>query len=197
MNGTVLQVGANSIVAQYSGDTSLAAATGTISVPVTSAASGSPVISGMAHGASFARSYAPGMVLSIFGTNLAGGSFVASNVPLPVQASSVRVTINGVSAPLYYVSPAQMNVQIPYETPLNRPVTVTVNNNGLAGSATLTVAATAPGLFTDGAGNVVPAATAARGSVVSLFITGAGAVSPAVATARRPRAAPVGRCRHP
>jgi uncharacterized protein (TIGR03437 family) len=188
VNGTVLQVGTNSIVAQYSGDNSLAAATGTISVSVTSAASGSPVISGMAHGASFARSYAPGMVLSIFGTNLAGGTFVASTVPLPVQASSVRVTINGVSAPLYYVSPGQINAQIPYETPLNRPVTVTVNNNGLAGSATLTVAATAPGLFTDAGGNVAPAATAARGSVVSVYITGAGAVSPSVATGSAPAA---------
>ena len=129
----MLQVGTNSIVAQYSGDSALNAATGTISVSVTAAAAGSPVISGMAHGASFARSYAPGMVLSIFGTNLASGTWVASTVPLAVQASAVRVTINGVSAPLYYVSPGQINVQIPYETPVNRTVTLTVNNNGLDG----------------------------------------------------------------
>ena len=34
------------------------------------------------------------------------------------------------NAPLYYVSPGQLNVQIPYETPVNQSSVLTVTNNG-------------------------------------------------------------------
>ncbi len=183
-----LQVGNNSIVAQYSGNSALNAATATISVAVTAAAGTAPAISGLANGASFQKSYAPGMVVSIFGSNLASTTWVASTVPLAVQASGVSVKIGGVSAPLYYVSPGQINAQIPYEIPVNVTVTLSVNNNGATASTTFTVSAVAPGLFTDATGAVVPTPTAARGGVVVLYVTGAGAMSPAVATGAAPGA---------
>ena len=125
-----LQLGANSIVAQYGGDTALNTATTSINIAVTSAVSGPPVISSLAHGASFGKTYAPGMVLTIFGSNLADANWTASTVPLATQVFGLTVTIGGVNTPFYYVSPGQLNVQIPYETPVNRPVTLTVNNNG-------------------------------------------------------------------
>jgi uncharacterized protein (TIGR03437 family) len=184
-----LQVGTNSIVAQYSGDTSLNAATGAISVAVTAVtSSGPPTISGLANSASFHQAYAPGMVLTIFGSNLADVTWIASSVPLASQVSGVSVTIGTVSAPLYYVSPGQLNVQIPYETPVNQPVTLTLTNNGRTATTTFTVAAAAPGLFTDANGAIVPAATVARGAIVTLYLTGAGAVSPAIATGAAPAA---------
>jgi uncharacterized protein (TIGR03437 family) len=188
-----LQVGANNIVAQYSGDATLNAATGTIGIAVT--ASGPPSIGGLANGASFGQAYAPGAVLTIFGSNLGDATWVASTVPLPVQVSGFSVTIAGVNAPLYYVSATQLNVQIPYETPVNQPSIVTVNNNGRTASTTLTVASAAPGLFTDpyGNGTIVPTATVARGGVLTLYLTGVGAVSPAMATGAAPAAGtPVG-----
>jgi uncharacterized protein (TIGR03437 family) len=183
-----LQVGSNSIVAQYSGDSSLNAATATISVAVTAAAGSAPSISGLANGASFQKSYAPGMVVSIFGTNLAGTTWVASTVPLAVQASGVSVKIGGVNAPLYYLSPGQINAQIPYETPVNQTVTLSVDNNGATASTTFTLSAAAPGLFTDASGAVVPTSTLARGGVAVLYVTGAGAVSPAIGTGAAPAA---------
>lgn len=185
-----LQVGTNSIVAQYAGDPTLNSATGSISVAVTAvASSGPPAISGLANGASFRQAYAPGMVLTIFGSNLADATWIAPSVPLALQSVGVSVTIGTVSAPLYYVSPGQLNVQIPYETPVNQPVTLTVNNNGRTATTTLTVASAAPGLFTDANGAIVPAATVARGAIVTLYLTGAGAVSPAIATGAAPAAA--------
>ena len=183
-----LQVGANSIVAQYSGDATLNAATGAISVTVTATSSAPPAITGLANGASFRQTYAPGMVLTIFGANLADTTWIASSVPLPVQVSGVSVTIGAVNAPLYYVSPGQFNVQIPYETPVNQPSILTVTNNGRSAATTLTVASAAPGVFTDANGAIVPAATVARGGVVTLYLTGAGAVSPAIATGAAPAA---------
>src|ERR1039457_2717202 len=184
-----LQVGANSIVAQYSGDTTLNAATGTISVAVTAVtSSGPPAIAGLANGASFRQTYAPGMVLTIFGSNLADATWIASSVPLPVQVSGVSVTIGAFNAPLYYVSPGQFNVQIPYEAPVNQPSILTVTNNGRTATTTLTVASAAPGVFADANGAIVPAATVARGGVVTLYLTGAGAVSPAIVTGAAPAA---------
>jgi uncharacterized protein (TIGR03437 family) len=126
------------------------------------------------------------MVLTIFGSNLADATWIASSVPLPVHISGVTVTIGGVNAPLYYVSPGQLNVQIPYETPVNQPSVVTVTNNGRTATTTFTAAAAAPGVFTDAKGAIAGAATAARGGVVSLYLTGAGAVSPAVSTGAAP-----------
>lgn len=187
LSAAQLPLGSNSIAVQYAGDSSLNGASSSISITVTSVAPAAPpAISGLAHGASFKQSFAPGMVLSIFGTNLAGATWVAPAVPLATQASGVGVTIGGVNAPLYYVSPTQLNVQIPYETPLNQSVILTVNNNGRSSSTTFKVTAAAPGLFTDGNGNVVLNGAATRGSVIAIYITGAGAVSPAIGTGLAP-----------
>ena len=182
-----LQVGVNNIVAQYGGDSVLNPATATIGVTVTTASTGPPAISGLANGASFRQTYAPGMVLTIFGSNLADAIWIASSVPLPVQASGVTVTIGSVKAPIYYASPTQLNVQIPYETPVNQSVVVAVNNNGRTTTTTLTVASAAPAVFTGVNGMIVPSATP-RGGVITLYLTGVGAVSPAIATGAAPPA---------
>jgi hypothetical protein len=36
-------------------------------------------------------------------------------VPLPKSLAGVSVTMNSVTAPLYFVSPTQINAQVPYE----------------------------------------------------------------------------------
>ena len=63
------------------------------------------------------QSYAPGMLLSVYGTAL--GDFVqsAGAIPLPQYLAGFEASVNGVPTPLYYVSPNQVNIQIPYETP--------------------------------------------------------------------------------
>ena len=61
---------------------------------------------------------APGSIATLFGTNLAAATATASGVPLPRQLGGTRVTWNGVAAPLFYVSPTQINFQVPnpYDT---------------------------------------------------------------------------------
>ncbi len=63
--------------------------------------------------------------------------------------AGVGAAVNGVAAPLYYVSPGQLNLQIPYETAVNGTATLQINNNGQAASQTFPVATAAPGVFTD------------------------------------------------
>ena len=148
-------------------------------------ASETPVISGLTNGASYRQAYAPGMILTVFGSQLAPSPQSASNVPLPLFLAGMSAAVNGVPAPLYYVSAAQVNLQIPYEISGGTAV-LTVNNNGRTASQSFRVASAAPGIFTDQNGFAVPFGSATRGQVITLYVTGAGLVSPAVATGAAP-----------
>ena len=187
VNGSQLQ-GGGTITAVYTDSSS-----NSVSASVTVSVSGSgstakPSIAGLANGASFKISYAPGMILSVFGSQLAPNVATASSVPLPVSMAGVAATVNGVAAPLYYVSPGQVNLQIPYDTAVNSPATLTINNNGQITTHQINLSSAAPGIFTDQNGVAVPNGTASRGQIVTLFITGTGAVTPAVATGAAPDA---------
>jgi uncharacterized protein (TIGR03437 family) len=82
------------------------AVTGTI----TASAAG-PNLSG---GAS-AASVAPGTLVSFFGTHLSDQTASAPlNAQLPLTLGGVEVYFNGVQSPLLYVSPTQINAQIPF-----------------------------------------------------------------------------------
>ena len=181
-----LSQGSALITAEYNGQSNTTATvTVTVSAVTTSA---KPSITALANGASFKPVYAPGMVLTVFGSQLAGTTDTASTVPLPRTMDSVAATVNGVAAPVYYVSAGQLNIQIPYETAANSTAVLNINNNGQTASQSFTVAAAAPGIFIDRNGATVPNASAARGQEVVLYITGAGALSPAVATGAAPAA---------
>src|SRR5262249_13059721 len=108
------------------------------------------------------------------------------------------VTVNGVAAPLYYVSPTQINFQMPFGAPADT-VSVAVNNQAASGLRALrastphasVLGVVDPGLFITsgqraGALNVdpsvhTPATPIAAGDFVLLFLTGQGPVTPAVA----------------
>jgi len=145
-------------------------------------------IGGITNGASFQQVAAPGMVLSLFGTQLAPSAQAASALPLPQTMAGVSATVNGIPAPLYYVSPGQLNIQIPYETGAGTAV-VGVNNNGQVASYAFTVAPSAPGIFTDSTGALVPFSSGKHGDTLVLFITGEGLVSTPLATGASPFAA--------
>ena len=185
VSGGQLAVGTDSITAQYSGDTAYTSATASITINVTAGTS-APSIAGLTNGGSFRQSYAPGMVLTVFGSGLAPSTWSATTVPLPAQLAGVSATINGISAPLYYVSSSQLNIQIPFEVPVNSVVPLKITNNGQTTSSSLTVRPTAPGIFTDSTGALIPAKSAPAGQVISLYVTGQGPVSPSIATGDAP-----------
>jgi uncharacterized protein (TIGR03437 family) len=92
---------------------------------------------GVVNAASFTANIAPGGLASLFGTNLAehiyqGAQVLDSNSHFVTSVAGVGVSVNGVNAPLAYVSPAQINFQVPWETPLSPAVTVQVTRNSVA-----------------------------------------------------------------
>jgi uncharacterized protein (TIGR03437 family) len=107
-------------------------------------------------------------IAATFGTGLATGTFSASAVPLPTSLGGTTVRVRdsaGVErlSPLFFVSPAQVNYQLPPGTVTGHALmTVTSGANTVAIGA-LPVSAVAPGLFTaDANGQGLPTAVVLR-----------------------------------
>jgi uncharacterized protein (TIGR03437 family) len=144
---------------------------------------------------------APGTVMTLFGSAL--GSFweSAASAPLPrTLASGVRVTVDGVDAPLFYASPSQVNFQVPFEVSSSTAtVTLTRSDDGARQSVQLPIKLANPGIYTtDGTaagpaiavhtatGLVSSASPAARGEWLVLYTNGLGKVAPDVASGAAP-----------
>ena len=190
LQGLELPAGSNTITATYDGSSTSAPVTSSVllSRAVSSSSNGGPVISGLTDAASFQQKYSPGMIMAVFGASLspAGTAESASSLPLPVTMAGVSATVNGVEAPLYYVSPTQLNIQVPWQTAANAPATLTVNNNGQIASQTFLTGLASPGIFTDQNQNVACGCSAAQGQITTLYLAGTGAVTPAIATGSAP-----------
>jgi len=57
----------------------------------------------------------PGSIAVLFGRDLAPQTMAASSLPLPTELAGVSVLLNGIAAPLFLVSPTQINFQVPWE----------------------------------------------------------------------------------
>ena len=174
------------ITATYAGSSATTTAHVTLNALGTSAASGAPVISGSTNAGSFQQVYAPGMILAVFGSQLAPATSQTNSVPFPYVMEGVAATIDGEAAPLWYASATQWNIQIPYEVGAGTKV-LEINNNGQVTTEAITIAAAAPGVFTDANGNIANGlAPVPPGGETVLYLTGAGAVAPSIASGAAP-----------
>lgn len=90
---------------------------------------------------------APGSVISIFGANLASAVATAPDSPLPQTLSGTVVQAATRMLPLFFVSPGQINAQLPGDF-AEGPATLTVSAQGQPDvHASFTVVRNAPGLF--------------------------------------------------
>ena len=115
--------------------------------------SNAPSITSVVNGATFQSGIVAGSWVTITGVNLADTSRIwadadfKSGSVLPTNLSGTSVKINGLDAPVYYVSPTQINVQAP--AGISGNVSVVVTHNGVTSNTAIANAvATAPGLFT-------------------------------------------------
>ncbi|MDP2999222.1 MAG: hypothetical protein Q8N47_17170 [Bryobacterales bacterium] len=54
-----------------------------------------------------------GSIATVFGASLAAQTAQAASVPLPRELAGTSVLVNGAAVPLFYVSPGQINFQVP------------------------------------------------------------------------------------
>lgn len=113
--------------------------------------------------ASFKGLVAPESIAALYGSDLASSTQLADSIPLPTSLANVSLQVTDSmgttrSAPLFFVSPQQINYQIPLGTALGT-ATITLNKNGGSQIGFVLVSNVSPGIFTansDGLG--VPAA---------------------------------------
>lgn len=150
-----------------------------------------PVVASVLNGASYSGALAPGTWAAIFGTSLTSSTATATSVPLATVLGGVTVTFGGVAAPLYYVSPGQINAVIPFEVVIPASGTVPVeviSPTGTGAAFTVQLSKNAPAIFTqNGSGSGAPlvfdasfkpVTVAANGTLI-MYATGLGATNPA------------------
>ena len=161
-----------------------------LNVPVMFVLGGSKAgtaISSALNSASYKATASPGMLMSIFGTNLAGttATATAGSTIAPYSLGGVTATVNNIAAPLLYVSPNQLNIQLPQEVGIG-PAVLGINSNGEVAGFPLTVTASAPGIFVDANGAVLPNAVVQQGGYGTIYLTGAGEIVNLPLTGRAP-----------
>jgi uncharacterized protein (TIGR03437 family) len=145
--------------------------------------------------APFTAQVSPGEFLTLYGSGLAPTTATAS-LPLPNTLNGVQVLINGMSAPISYISPTQISVVVPYLTIPNEVAQIEViNNNSSSNLVTVFTGSSSVGAFTNnpvgGIGyaaalhpdnSVVSADSPAQiGETVALYLEGMGVVNLPVA----------------
>jgi uncharacterized protein (TIGR03437 family) len=146
---------------------------------------------GIVSGATFAPGIgvAPGSIASAFGSNFGSST------------TGATLRLNGLVAPLFFVSPTQINFQVPWELTGQSEASVTATVRGVTSSpVTLPLATYSPGIFvvnSSGQGAVLIANTASiaapagafqgsqaavPGGLISIFCTGLGPVTNQPAT---------------
>ncbi len=145
--------------------------------------------------ANFFGRFAPGMLTTIFSFPSAPfGDTTASFTAMPVATAlgDIQVSVGGKPAPLLFVSPGQINFQVPGATPvggLEEIRVARVSTGQVLASWLFPIDVESPGLFTvdgSGSGQIVAvnqdgtanngANPAKAGSIVTLYATGQGAV---------------------
>jgi uncharacterized protein (TIGR03437 family) len=125
------------------------------------------------------------MILSIFGSNVANTTQTASTSPVEYSLAGVVATVNGVAAPVLFISPSQINIQVPYEIGAG-PGVVGINKNGEIAGFPVQITPAAPGIFADAKGNAGPNVTAKQSATATVLVTGVGEITPALKTAYLP-----------
>lgn len=161
-----------------------------INVPVMFVLGGSTTgtaIAAVANAGSYKTSVSPGMLLGVFGTGLANSTATASGNPLNYSLAGVSAFVNGLAAPVLYASPTFVDIQVPYAVGAG-PAVLGIDNNGQIAAFRFQMSPSAPGVFADANGNLVPIPVVNQGTALALYMTGAGDVSPAIKTAYAPSA---------
>ncbi|MFN0110975.1 MAG: IPT/TIG domain-containing protein [Blastocatellia bacterium] len=114
-------------------------------------------------------------IAAAFGTQLSTGVQAAPGQPLPMALAGTSVTVAGVPAQLFFVSPEQVNYLVPPNVPAGDAQVVvtalTANGDQIVSKGQIRIAGNAPAIFTANAsGAGVPAAVTGRINASNQFV---------------------------
>jgi len=176
-SGTVVVLSTSGLLvlpSNYSARTAPASITG-----IASAADGTPPV-------------APGGLISIYGQNMSNVSLAAGSTPLATAIGNSCLGVNGLPIPLLYVSPGQINAQLPFN--VSGSATLTIHSTaGISNNYNFSVQQTAPSVFMGGTGIaaivrndnnqlVTPTNPIHRKNkdTVTIYLTGMGQTTPSI-----------------
>ena len=112
-----------------------------------------------ASSAPFTAGVAPGEFVTLYGSGLAPGVLSDTDIPIDTTLNGVQVLVDGIPAPVFFVSPTQINIAVPYGVPSTPTPVVSfqvINNGSSSNIVTEFLNSTAAGVFTsagDGIGS--------------------------------------------
>jgi uncharacterized protein (TIGR03437 family) len=161
------------------------------------AASAPPRIDRIVNAADFSQPVAPGGLISVMGSDLSPVSQSSRQVPLPTALGESCLTVNGVPVPVLFVSPRQINAQLPFS--VDGSTTLVLRTpSGVSDNFNVTIQPAAPSIFRNGiAGPDSDIPTVIRsnnnqvvtvsnpihhGDTLTIYATGLGRTTPSVET---------------
>jgi uncharacterized protein (TIGR03437 family) len=155
-----------------------------------------PEITSVVNAGDFGTDIAPGGLISVFGDQLSPVNMASSEIPLPTALANSCLSVNGMPVPMLFVSPTQVNAQMPYQAVGN--VTLILHTpGGTSDNYNLVIQPNAPGVFLASAGPQTNVPTVVRNddnelvtpshpihrksnTALVIYLTGLGQTSPAV-----------------
>lgn len=98
--------------------------------------------------ANFFQLVSPDSIVAIFGAQFTPSTLNASSFPLPTTLGGVSVTVNDITAQLFYVSPSQVNFVAPSNVGPGTAMVKVMYNGVVIGSGTVAVENVSPSAFT-------------------------------------------------
>lgn len=146
---------------------------------------------------------APGSIASAYGDfgNVATTALTNLN-PMPKELAGVKLRVNNVDAPLYFVSSSQINFVVPVATAIGKQAVEVVSGGSVVARGSVNVYDVGPGLASSDNsatrqgiiqnqdyGVNSQTVRARRGEIIQIYATGCGATNPAVTDGVPPSAA--------
>jgi uncharacterized protein (TIGR03437 family) len=158
-------------------------------------ATATPRLERVVNAADGTSTVAPGSLISIYGSDLSPINQATQEMPLPTALGESCLTVNGVPVPVLFVSPEQINGQLPFQVDGNVAM-ILRTPGGVSDTLNLTILPSAPGVFRNGVAGAqqnLPAvyrtsngllATDSNpvhhGDIISILLTGLGRTTPPV-----------------
>jgi len=164
---------------------------------VTTATAPAITVAGIVNAAGYTTQVTGNDIAAIFGVNLAPSVSSPHVIPLLTALNTVSVLVDGIPAPLFYLSPGQINFQTPFRLLNQTQATIVVQTNGISSNAvTIPLVAAAPallavngqgtgqgevlavnGAFVAPTGTIFGAQPGVAGQAISIYCLGLGAVT--------------------
>ena len=154
-----------------------------------------PVIQRVGNAADLSSQVAPGSLVTVFGTNLSPTNLATREIPLPTAIGQSCLTVNGTAIPMLFVSPGQINAQLPLHLSGRVPMTL-YTPGGISDDYYLNLQLAAPAIFLSGTAGpltgipvvvkasnqqlVTPSNPVHGGDDLVIYAAGLGATSPLI-----------------